>query len=79
MQTEKHSSDLKIRYNIEIDIYELDVWKQNHNNFMQNLKEIIVLICAIGLLTTEDNENNLDQRMKVIRSNWGQLINFWFC
>ncbi len=75
---EKHSSDLKIRYNIEIDIYELDVLKtESHNNFIQNLKEIpSILICAIGLLGQQkDNENNLDQRTKVIRSNYEGPIN----
>ena len=74
----KYSSDLKIRYNIEIDIYELDVLKtESHNNFIQNLKEIpSILICAIGLLGQQkDNENNLDQRTKVIRSNYEGPIN----
>lgn len=74
----KYSSDLKIRYNIEIDIYELDVLKtESHNNFIQNLKEIpSILICAIGLLGQQkDNENNLDQRTKVVRSNYEGPIN----
>ena len=46
------SNDLTIRYNINVNIYKLDILKtETHENFIKNLKEIpSVIICAIGLL-----------------------------
>ena len=73
-----HSTDLKIRYNIKIDIYELDLLKtETHENFIKNLKEIpSIIICAVGLLGEQKkNENSLELRTKVIRTNYEGPIN----
>ena len=73
-----HSTDLKIRYNIKIDIYELDLLKtETHENFIKNLKEIpSIIICAVGLLGEQkENENSLELRTKVIRTNYEGPIN----
>ena len=73
-----HSTDLKIRYNVNIDIYELDLLKtETHKNFIKNLKEIpSIIICAVGLLGEQkENENNLELRTKVIRTNYEGPIN----
>ena len=73
-----HSTDLKIRYNINIDIYELDILKtETHKNFIENLKEIpSIVICAIGLLGNQkENENNSELRTKILRTNYEGPIN----
>ncbi len=73
-----HSTDLKIRYNIKIDIYELDLLKtETHENFIKNLKEIpSIIICAVGLLGEQkENEKSLELRTKVIRTNYEGPIN----
>ncbi len=73
-----HSADLKIRYNVNIDIYELDLLKtETHENFIKNLKEIpSIIICAVGLLGEQkENENNLELRTKVLRTNYEGPIN----
>ena len=69
---------MKIRYNIKIDIYELDLLKtETHENFIKNLKEIpSIIICAVGLLGEQkENENSLELRTKVIRTNYEGPIN----
>ena len=73
-----HSTDLKIRYNINVDIYEIDLLKtETHKNFIKNLKEIpSIVICAVGLLGEQKNsENNLELRIKVLRTNFEGPIN----
>ncbi len=73
-----HSTDLKIRYNIDIDIYELDLLKtETHKNFINNLREIpSILICAVGLLGKQkESENDLELRTKVLRTNYEGPIN----
>ena len=73
-----HSTDLKIRYNIKIDIYELDLLKtETHENFIKYLKELpSIIICAVGLLGEQkENENSLELRTKVIRTNYEGPIN----
>ena len=73
-----HSTDLKIRYNINIDIYELDILKsENYKNFIENLKEIpSIVICAVGLLGDQkEHENNLELRTKILRTNYEGPIN----
>ena len=73
-----YSADLKIRYNINIDIYELDLLKtETHENFIKKLKEIPpIIICAVGLLGEQkENENNVELRTKVIRTNYEGPIN----
>ena len=58
-----HSTDLKIRYNIDIDIYELDLLKtETHKNFINNLREVpSILICAVGLLGKQKESENQTQ------------------
>ena len=48
----KISADLKIRYNVDINIYEFDILKtENHQNFIKDLKEIpSIIICAVGFM-----------------------------
>ncbi len=73
-----HSTDLKIRYNVDIDIYELDLLKtETHESFIKNLKEIpSIIICAVGLLGKQkENENNLELRTQVLRTNFEGPIN----
>ncbi len=68
-----HSADLKVRYNINVDIYEFDLLKtETHKYFIKNLKEIpSILICAVGLLGQQkDSENDMELRTKVLRTNY---------
>lgn len=72
------STDLKIRYNISIEIYEFDILKtQNYQNFIKNLKEIPpILICAVGLMGDQkENEKNYNLRTNVLRTNYESPIN----
>ena len=72
------STDLRIRYNIEVDIYEFDVLKnKNYEKFIKNLKEIpSIVICAIGFMGEQrENERNYDLRTKVLRTNYEGPIN----
>ena len=55
------SIDLKVRYNIVVDIYEFDVLKnENYEKFLNNLKEVpSIVICAIGFMGEQkENEKN---------------------
>ncbi len=73
-----YSTDLKIRYNIKVDIYQFDLLKTDtHKEFIKNLKEIpSILICAVGLLGEQkDSENDLELRTKVLRTNYEGPIN----
>ena len=66
------STDLKLRYNINIEIYEFDILKtQNYQNFIKNLKEIpTILICAVGLMGNQkENEKNHNLRTNVLKTN----------
>ncbi len=75
-----HSTDLKIRYDINIDIYELDLLKtETHKNFIKNLKEIpSIVICAVGLLGDQkENENDSEIREKVLRTNYEGPVNIF--
>ena len=72
------STDLKVRYNVVVDIYEFDVLKNgNHENFLNKLKEIPpIVICAIGFMGQQkENEKNSDLRTKVLRTNYEGPIN----
>lgn len=72
------STDLIMRYNIEVDIYEFDILKnENYEKFLNNLKEIpSIAICAIGFMGEQkDNEKNIDLRTKVLRTNYEGPIN----
>ena len=74
----KLSTDLKIRYNTDINVYEFDILKtENHQNFIKNLKEIpSIVICAVGLLGEQkENENDTDLRVKVLRTNYEGPVN----
>ena len=75
---ELHSTDLKIRYNVNVNIYEFDLLKtESHKDFIRNLKEIpSILICAVGLLGQQkDGENDLELRTKVLRTNYESPLN----
>lgn len=72
------STDLIMRYNIEVDIYEFDILKnENYEKFINSLKEIpSIVICAIGFMGEQkDNEKNIDLRTKVLRTNYEGPIN----
>lgn len=72
------STDLIVRYNIEVDIYEFDILKnENYEKFINSLKEIpSIVICAIGFMGEQkDNEKNIDLRTKVLRTNYEGPIN----
>ena len=72
------SIDLKVRYNIVVDIYEFDVLKnENYEKFLNNLKEVpSIVICAIGFMGEQkENEKNSDLRTKVLRTNYEGPIN----
>ena len=72
------SIDLKVRYNIVVDIYEFDVLKnENYEKFLNNLKEVpSIVICAIGFMGEQkENERNSDLRTKVLRTNYEGPIN----
>ena len=75
---ELHSTDLKIRYNVNVNIYRFDLLKtETHKDFIKNLEEIPpILICAVGLLGQQKNgENDLELRTKVLRTNYEGPIN----
>ena len=57
-QLKTQSIDLKVRYNIDIDIHEFNILRlKNYRDFFKNLKEIPdITICAIGFLG-EQKEN----------------------
>ena len=74
----KLSTDLKIRYNTDINVYEFDILKtENHQNFIKNLKEVpSIVICAVGLLGEQkENENDTELRVKVLRTNYEGPVN----
>ena len=74
----KLSTDLKIRYNVEINVYEFDILKtENHQNFIKNLKEIpSIVICAVGFMGEQKNsENDTELRVKVLRTNYESPVN----
>ena len=60
------SKNLKVQYDVNVNIYELDLLKtETYNNFIQSLNETpSIIICAVGLLQSKRNENNLDLRTK---------------
>ena len=77
-ELELHSTDLKIRYNVNVNIYEFDLLKtETHKDFIKNLKEIpSILICAVGLLGQQkESENDLELRTKVLRTNYEGPLN----
>lgn len=72
------STDLNIRYDINIDIHEFDVLEtQNYQNFLGSLKETpSIVICAIGFMGIQkENESNFDLRSKVLRTNYEGPVN----
>jgi len=72
------SKNLKVQYDVNVNIYELDLLKtETYNNFIQSLNETpSIIICAVGLLGNQkENENNLDLRTKVLRTNFEGPIN----
>lgn len=74
----KLSIDLKVRNNIEVDIYEFDILKNDtHKDFIKNLKKIpSILICAVGLLGEQkENEEKIEFRTKVLRTNYEGPVN----
>lgn len=74
----KISADLKIRYNVDINVYEFDILKtENHQNFIKDLKEIpSIIICAVGFMGEQKkSENNTKLRVKVLRTNYESPVN----
>ena len=74
----KISADLKIRYNVNINVYEFDILKtENHQNFIKDLKEIpSIIICAVGFMGEQKkSENNTKLRVKVLRTNYESPVN----
>ena len=74
----KISADLKIRYNVDINVYEFDILKtENHQNFIKELKEIpSIIICAVGFMGEQKkSENNTKLRVKVLRTNYESPVN----
>ena len=72
----KLSVDLKIRYNVDVNVYKFDILEtENHQNFIKNLKEIpSIIICAVGLLGEQkENENDTELRVKVLRTNANKI------
>ena len=70
-------SDLKIRYNVEVSIYEFDALNfKSHKKFIQNLSTLpTVAVSAIGTLGNQDtNENDLENIINVIRTNYEGVI-----
>ena len=69
-QLKTQSTDLKVRYSIDIDIHEFDILKlNNYENFLKNLKEIpSITICAIGFLGEQkENEKKFDLRSEILK------------
>lgn len=74
----KISADLKIRYNVDINVYEFDILKtENYQNFIKELKEIpSIIICAVGFMGEQkESENNTKLRVKVLRTNYESPVN----
>ncbi len=72
-ELEKLSTDLKIRYDVKVSIYEFDILKtETHENFIKSFKEIpSLLICAVGFMGEQkENENKSINRTKVLRTNF---------
>ncbi len=67
------SDDLKIRYEVNIEIYEFDVLEiHTHADFIKNLSHLPnILICTVGYLGEQkENETNIQLRLSVIRTNY---------
>jgi short-subunit dehydrogenase len=67
------SEDLKIRYDIKVDIYEFNVLKiDTHTDFIKNLNKLPdILICTIGYMGEQKgNEKNTESRLNVLRTNY---------
>ena len=77
-QLKTQSIDLKVRYNIDIDIHEFNILRlKNYRDFFKNLKEIPdITICAIGFLGEQkENEKEFDLRSKVLKVNYEGPVN----
>lgn len=77
-QLKTQSTDLKVRYNIDIDIHEFNILtSNNYENFFKNLKKIpSITICAIGFLGEQkENEKKFDLRSEVLKVNYEGPVN----
>ena len=77
-QLKTQSTDLKVRYNIDIDIHEFNILtSNNYENFFKNLKKIpAITICAIGFLGEQkENEKKFDLRSEVLKVNYEGPVN----
>ena len=77
-QLKTQSTDLKVRYSIDIDIHEFDILKSNnYENFLKNLEEIpSITICAIGFLGEQkENEKKFDLRSEILKVNYEGPVN----
>ena len=72
------STDLKIRYNIDIDIHEFNILTSNNYETFQKPKKIpAITICAIGFLGEQkENETKFDLRSEVLKINYRAQILF---
>ena len=77
-QLRTQSTDLKVRYNIDIDIHEFNILtSNNYESFFKNLKKIpTITICAIGFLGEQkENEKKFDLRSEVLKVNYEGPVN----
>ena len=77
-QLKTQSTDLKVRYSIDIDIHEFNILtSNNYENFFKNLKKIpAITICAIGFLGEQkENEKKFDLRSEVLKVNYEGPVN----
>ena len=77
-QLKTQSTDLKVRYNIDIDIHEFNILtSNNYENFFKNLKKIpAITVFAIGFLGEQkENEKKFDLRSEVLKVNYEGPVN----
>lgn len=72
-ELEMVSSNIGIKYNINVDCYEFDILEYDkYSQFIKNLRKTPeILICCVGLMIDQKrSEVNFENRLNVIRSNF---------